>query len=59
LGACILESAGPQVSDFQQGRWRMVKNGSEHWELKMILLQEYLCCSGLDPAPLALKSDAR
>jgi hypothetical protein len=55
LGCCVLESArwavcsraqlADAVFDFQRGRRGSCSDDQEH---KMILLLEYLCCSGIE-----------
>jgi hypothetical protein len=67
LGACILESAGKprcapfnsgEVSEFQQ-REGAPDRGAEDRDLKMILLLEYLCRSGIRQTSIPVRSAAR
>jgi hypothetical protein len=66
LGACILESTGKlrgtgffpgDVVELQgQG---VLDRGSEDWHLKMILLIEFLCRSGIRQTSIPVRSEAR
>ena len=68
LGCCILESArrpacsraqlSEAISDFQLARRGFCGWCSEDQEHKMILLLEYLCCSGIEQVSLARVSHA-
>ena len=64
LGACILESAGKphgarsnssEVLEFQQREW-VPDRGLEDRDLKMILLLEYLCRSGIRQTSIPVPS---
>ncbi len=52
LGSWILESQGPCASDRSAGAGKL----SADQELKMILLLEYLCCSGLQKASMSARA---
>jgi hypothetical protein len=68
LGCCILESArqpacsraqlSEAISDFESARRASCGWCSEDREHKMILLLEYLCCSGIEQVSLARASHA-
>ena len=68
LGCCVLESArrsvcsraqlAEAVSDFQSARRGLRGRCSEDQEHKMILLLEYLCCSGIEQVSVARASHA-
>jgi hypothetical protein len=63
LGCCILESArwpvcsraqlAEAISEFQRARRGFRGSCSEDQEHKMILLLEYLCCSGIERVSMA------
>ncbi len=52
LGSCILESQGPYTCD----RSVRARKLSTDEELKMILLLEYLGCSGLQSGPMTARA---
>ena len=52
LGSCILESLGPGACDRSVGARKL---SADH-ELKMILLLEYLCCSGLQKVSMPARA---
>ena len=54
LGSCILESQGPCTND----RSVRARQLSADQELKMILLLEYLGCSGLQKGPLTVTASS-
>jgi hypothetical protein len=54
LGSCILESQGDGTCD----RAMPARKLSADEELKMILLLEYLCCSGLQKGPLTVPASS-
>lgn len=68
LGCCILESApwpacsrsqmAEAIFDFQRSRRGLGCGCSEDQEHKMILLLEYLCCSGIEQVPALRASHA-
>ena len=68
LGCCILESArrsvcsraqlAEAVFDFQRARRGLRGWCSEDQEHKMIVLLEYLCCSGIEQVSVARASHA-
>ena len=67
LGACILESTAKlhgerfisgEVFEFQR-RQGVSDRGSEDRDLKMILLMEYLCGSGIRQTSIPERSEAR
>ena len=67
LGACILESTGKtdgggymsgEVAEFQRRAGAPVR-GSEDRDLKMILLMEYLCRSGIRETSIPVRGKAR
>ena len=67
LGACILASTGKphgdglisgEVSELQ-GRQELPDRGPADRDLKMILLMEYLCRSGIGQTSIPVRSEAR
>jgi len=68
LGCCILESArwpvcsraqlAEAIFDFQRSRRGLRGPCSKDQEHKMILLLEYLCCSGIEQVSVARASHA-
>ena len=68
LGCCILEAVrrpaysraqlAQAICDFQGARRGLCGLRAEDQEHKMILLLEYLCCSGIEQIPLARASHA-
>jgi len=68
LGCCILETArrpvcsraqlAEAIADFQRTRRGLGGSCSEDQEHKMILLLEYLCCSGIERVSMARASHA-
>ena len=67
LGACILEATGQahgneclcgEVSEFQR-RQGLPDRGVEDRDLKMILLLEYLCRSGIRQTSIPARTEAR
>jgi hypothetical protein len=69
LGSCILESqarcAGDRaelaerIAQFQRARADRAQKIARDQELKMILLLEYLCCSGLQKLSMAARTGGR
>jgi len=69
LGSCILESQARSARDraelaeriarFQEARRVRARKLARDQELKMILLLEYLCCSGLQKLSMAVRAGGR
>jgi hypothetical protein len=69
LGSCILESqtrcAGDRaelaerIARFQRARTDRARKIARDQELKMILLLEYLCCSGIQKLSMAVRAGGR
>jgi hypothetical protein len=62
VGACILESGGPQnaksqvavrLAQFQTARLACCRSFPADQDHKMLVLFEYLCRSGIRPAPVS------
>ena len=69
LGSCILESQARSARDraelaeriarFQNARTDRARKQARDQELKMIVLLEYLCCSGLQKLSMAVRAGGR
>ena len=69
LGSCILESQARSARDraelaeriarFQNARTDCARKQARDQELKMILLLEYMCCSGLQKLSMAVRAGGR
>jgi len=66
LGSCILESQARSARDraelaeriahFQNARTGCARKHARDQELKMILLLEFLCCSGIQKMPMPVRA---
>jgi hypothetical protein len=69
LGSCILESQArcsgdraelaERIARFQRARTDRARKIARDQELKMILLLEYLCCSGIQKLSMAVRAGGR